>query len=124
MKIFECKCGSKEIFIKENGNNKGLYCADCGKWIQWLGKDDLRLAQRQIEQSIVNPIPRNLEELKEHDSLVRADVIDELLKILSPCYDCNACEEESKNYFQNSCMSEMLDYEEIVERAKQLKEKK
>lgn len=64
------------------------------------------------------------EELKEHDSLVRADVIDELLKILSPCYDCNACEEESKNYFQNSCMSEMLDYEEIVERAKQLKEQK
>ena len=66
-------------------------------------------------------IKKDIDEL---ERLIRADAIDELLKILSPCYDCNACEEESKNYFQNSCMSEMLDYEEIVERAKQLKEKK
>lgn len=73
MKIFECKCGSKDIFIKDSGNNKGLYCADCGKWMQWLGKDDLRLAERQIEQSIVNPIPRNIDELKEHDAKIRAD---------------------------------------------------
>lgn len=68
MKIFECKCGSKDIFIKDSGNNKGLYCANCGKWMQWLGKDDLRLAERQIEQSIVNPIPKNIDELKEHDA--------------------------------------------------------
>lgn len=79
MKIFECKCGSKEIFIKENGNNKGLYCADCGKWIQWLGKDDLRLAQRQIEQSIVNPIPKNLDELKEHDKEIYNQAIDDFV---------------------------------------------
>lgn len=50
MKQFECtKCGSKEIFIEEKGSQKGLYCADCGKWIKWLSKDDYRLAQRQIE---------------------------------------------------------------------------
>lgn len=90
MKIFECKCGSKEIFIKENGNNKGLYCADCGKWLKWLGKDDLRLAQRQIEQSIVNPIPRNLDELKEHDKQIRTEVIDEFVKAL-PIEYCNYC---------------------------------
>lgn len=82
MKIFECKCGSKEIFIKENSNNKGLYCAECGKWIQWLGKDDLRLAKRQIEQSIINPIPRNLDELKEHDKKIRAEVFDECIKFI------------------------------------------
>lgn len=83
MKIFECKCGSKEIFIKDSGNNKGLYCADCGKWMQWLGKDDLRLAERQIEQSIINPIPRNLDELKEHDKQVRVDAIDECIKTIT-----------------------------------------
>ena len=49
MKLFECKCGSKEIFIEKSGNNTGLYCADCGKWITWLNKDQLRLANRQIE---------------------------------------------------------------------------
>ena len=49
MKIFECeKCKSKEVFISESGNNIGLYCADCGKWIKWLNKDELRLAERQI----------------------------------------------------------------------------
>lgn len=83
MKIFECKCGSKDIFIKDSGNNKGLYCADCGKWMQWLGKDDLRLAERQIEQSIVNPIPRNIDELKEHDAKVRADLINELVALVN-----------------------------------------
>lgn len=34
----------------------GLHCSDCGKWITWLNKDDLRLAERQIElqtQSII-----------------------------------------------------------------------
>lgn len=87
MKIFECKCGSKEIFIKENGNNKGLYCAECGKWIRWLSKDDLRLAQRQIEQSIVNPIPRNLDELKEHDREIYNKAIDDFTERLKPIID-------------------------------------
>lgn len=50
MKIFECsKCNSKDVFVAQNGNNTGLYCADCGKWIKWLNKDELRLAERQIK---------------------------------------------------------------------------
>lgn len=50
MKEFECtKCHSKELFIDKSGNNTGLYCSDCGKWITWLNKDQLRLAERQIE---------------------------------------------------------------------------
>lgn len=48
MKIFECKCGSTDVFIEQQGNNCGLYCADCGKWITWLNKDSKRLAERQI----------------------------------------------------------------------------
>ena len=48
MKIFECKCGSTEVFIEQQGNNCGLYCADCGKWLTWLNKDSKRLAERQI----------------------------------------------------------------------------
>ena len=49
MKIFECKCGSTDVFIKQQGNNCGLYCADCGKWLTWLNKDSKRLAERQIQ---------------------------------------------------------------------------
>lgn len=56
MKIFKCPhCNSQEIFTEENTNQAksysrtGLYCADCGKWIKWLTKDEIRLAKRQEE---------------------------------------------------------------------------
>lgn len=112
MKIFECKCGSKDIFIKDSGNNKGLYCADCGKWMQWLGKDDLRLTERQIEQSIVNPVPRNLDELKEHDKHIIAEAKEKAIneynsKIKEVCKIVGSC-----------------DFEDLDRIAKQLKEQK
>ena len=126
MKIFECKCGSKEIFIKDSGNNKGLYCADCGKWMQWLGKDDLRLAERQIEQSIINPIPRNLDELKEHDKKIRADAIDELLGCFFDMY----CGIDSQGFIGKNCVANQICtqtvcyYKLLEEKAKDLKEQK
>lgn len=41
---FQCKkCGSDNVFIQPSGNNTGLYCGDCGKWIQWLNKDQKSL---------------------------------------------------------------------------------
>ena len=36
------KCGSVSLHTEIKGNNTGLYCDDCGKWIKWLGKDELR----------------------------------------------------------------------------------
>lgn len=49
MKEFRCsKCNSSDVFISTSGNNTGLYCGDCGKWITWLNKDQLRLVERQI----------------------------------------------------------------------------
>lgn len=36
------KCGSIDLFTDKKGNNTGLYCRDCGAWIKWLGKDELR----------------------------------------------------------------------------------
>ena len=39
---------SSDVFISKSGNNVGLYCGDCGKWITWLNKDQLRLVERQI----------------------------------------------------------------------------
>lgn len=50
MKIFKCPhCNSQEVFTEESTNRTGLYCADCGKWIKWLTKDEARLAKRQEE---------------------------------------------------------------------------
>lgn len=49
MKEFKCtKCNSEDLFIEKSGNNTGLYCSDCGKWITWLNKDEMRLAERWI----------------------------------------------------------------------------
>lgn len=36
------KCGSISLHTEVKGNNTGLYCDDCGSWVKWLGKDELR----------------------------------------------------------------------------------
>lgn len=36
------KCGSISLHTEVKGNNTGLYCDDCGAWIKWLSKDELR----------------------------------------------------------------------------------
>lgn len=36
------KCGSTTLHTEVKGNNTGLYCNDCGSWIKWLSKDELR----------------------------------------------------------------------------------
>lgn len=48
------KCGSISLHTEEKGNNTGLYCDDCGAWIKWLGKDELRAFEyaKQTEKQI------------------------------------------------------------------------
>lgn len=52
------KCGSISLHTETKGNNKGLYCDDCGAWIKWLGKNELRAfeyakqTEKQIEKKI------------------------------------------------------------------------
>lgn len=49
---FICKkCGSVKVYIEQKGTQVGLYCADCGAWIKWLGKDEKRLAEIQIKKN-------------------------------------------------------------------------
>lgn len=44
MNKYKCsKCGCENFFTKKSGNQTGLYCSKCGKWIKWLGKDELRV---------------------------------------------------------------------------------
>lgn len=50
------KCGSISLHTEVKGNNTGLYCDDCGAWIKWLGKDELRAFEyaKQTEKQIEN----------------------------------------------------------------------
>ena len=43
------KCNGTYTFIKKNNTQTGLYCSKCGKWIKWLGKEEIRLYERQLE---------------------------------------------------------------------------
>lgn len=51
------KCGSISLHTETKGNNVGLYCNDCGAWLKWLGKDELRaFEQSKITQTTTNQI--------------------------------------------------------------------
>jgi len=43
------KCNGTFTFIKKNNTQTGLYCSKCGKWIKWLGKEEIRLYERKLE---------------------------------------------------------------------------
>ena len=57
MKEYKCpKCNSKNLFVKKVGNNTGLYCGDCGAWIKWIGKNELRAFEYLTGQKHVNDV--------------------------------------------------------------------
>ena len=46
------KCGSVDLFTKTNGSAIGLYCSDCGAWIKWVGKNELRAFENSKNESL------------------------------------------------------------------------
>lgn len=76
MKNFACnKCGSVDVFIKENGNQKGLYCSDCCSWLlKWVSKKELPILEECINRN-------KIENKKEEDITQNiVDSIDDSLK--------------------------------------------
>jgi hypothetical protein len=50
-KLFKCadpNCNSLDFELRKAGPNTGLYCAKCGKYIKFLGKAELKLAEEYI----------------------------------------------------------------------------
>ena len=60
------KCGSIKLYTEQKGSQIGLYCGDCGAWIKWLGKDELRAFEYSMreptkeEQESVNKYIKNI----------------------------------------------------------------
>lgn len=46
------KCGSISLHTEVKGNNTGLYCDDCGAWIKWLSKDELRAFEYSKKKAV------------------------------------------------------------------------
>ena len=42
------KCNSENLFIKKSGNNTGLYCEECGAFLKWLNKDEVRAFEHKL----------------------------------------------------------------------------
>ena len=47
IKDYKCKCGHNDFFFADQGNQKGIYCSYCGKWLKWADKDEQNLRMKQ-----------------------------------------------------------------------------
>lgn len=50
IKEYKCGCGHDEFFFADKGNQKGIYCSYCGKWLKWADKNEQNLAMKQEPQ--------------------------------------------------------------------------
>ena len=61
IKDFRCKCGRDDFFFADKGNQIGIYCSYCGKWIKWADKDEQNLRMKQV--SVIDKIKAEIEQL-------------------------------------------------------------
>ena len=90
MKIFACsKCGSTDVFIKDRGNQKALICGDCCAWLKWIGKAELPLVERYIENnSDIEKIEINIFKKELNSSIQRLSLAkEEVIKIVESLYN-------------------------------------
>lgn len=53
------KCGSIFLHTEVKGNNTGLYCDDCGTWVKWLSKNELRVFEHKKKEESNNVSSNN-----------------------------------------------------------------
>ena len=72
----KCKCGHDDFFFADKGNQKGIYCSYCGKWLKWADKDEqnLRMKQASVLDKIIDEIKKAVWE----DVIVNIDGTDEV----------------------------------------------
>lgn len=46
-------CKHERLVIEIAETRKGLYCADCGRWIKWLGKQEFNKLRFQGNVKII-----------------------------------------------------------------------
>lgn len=93
MKTYECpKCKSTDLFLNENGSQKGLYCGDCGAWIKWVNKSEIQLVERFLQ---------NKEENKQYtlDEIVNMIMQEkDVVRFIIECGDYNMIKDTLKKY--------------------------
>ena len=66
IKSFKCTCGHDDFFFANKGNQTGIYCSSCGKWLKWADKDEknLQLNSPNIAE-VLDKISAEIKELPE-----------------------------------------------------------
>ena len=73
------KCGSISLHTEVKGNNTGLYCDDCGAWIKWLGKDELRAFEHANKSRGLRATAKLYDEAFANDSTDNENISDCLI---------------------------------------------
>lgn len=63
-----CKsCLTTETVLREKGPHVGAYCANCGRWLKWLGKNEKNLVDFGIK---LEPVKTEKNEIDSTDEEV------------------------------------------------------
>ena len=104
MSDFICKkCGSTEYEIKDRSNGTGiahgLYCAKCGFWHKWLGKEELKqYATKKSEDEIIAKLQSENAALRERLEKAVELPVKECLRILHRLGGCDATDGFSRGW--------------------------
>ena len=82
---YKCVCGFEEFHTKQNtkinnGIQTGLYCSDCGRWIKWLGKEELRLFEKYLAESKMEIEEDEFENQFDISQVSNEDLLEQLVK--------------------------------------------
>ena len=109
------KCGSASLHTEVKGNNTGLYCDDCGAWVKWLGKNELRAfeySMRDATKEEIESVNKHIASISKPTGVNFYDKEDDVAKII---YDnlnymyCDNCrfnieiEEDSNEWSCDNC---------------------
>jgi len=82
---YKCVCGFEEFHTKQNtkinnGIQTGLYCSGCGRWIKWLGKEELRLFEKYLAESKMEIEEDEFENQFDISQVSNEDLLEQLVK--------------------------------------------
>ena len=85
IKDYKCKCGHNDFFFADKGNQKGIYCSYCGKWLKWADRDEQNLIMKQ--ESALDKIKTEIITRDRNIKAVRSDehcffTTEEILEII------------------------------------------
>ena len=111
------KCGSVSLHTEVKGNNTGLYCDDCGAWVKWVGKDELRA----FEYSMREATKKERESINKYIESISEPVFtkDDLIKIANAIKEkcgegCCPCRIDCEVYTDKDCLKRIIDWLESI----------